>query len=286
MTERKKDLLWLTGLLAILVLFFAKILFTHEIVRAPDIVAEFFWSIKHYKNMSFLELFQPGVKASWDYLTNGGGTEGGGTVSLRFLFYRSFLFWLLPEPVNIAWFMVFHLFLGAVGTYCFCRAIGVGRLGSLLGGLVFALAPENASLINAGHVQKIATISFAPWAFYFLEKGFQTRRYIYPLTTAVCLAFQFFNMHWQVAFYTCLGVGVYGICRSIGILRAEREQLGGTLTRLFGLNLVTLLFFLSTVAISLVPLSDWSQDTTRGAASGSNQGKGGMDVEEAMSLPL
>jgi hypothetical protein len=286
MTERKRDVLWLTGLLAILVLFFSKILFTHEIIRAPDIVAEFYWSIKHFKAQSFLDLFTVNLKAGWDLLGNGGGTEGGGTLSMQFLFYRNLIFWLFPEPANVAWFIVFQLFFGAAGTYCFCRAIGVGRLGSLLGGLVFALAPENASLINAGHVQKIATISFAPWAFYFLEKGFQTRRYIFPLTTAVCLAFQFFNMHWQVAYYTCLGVGVYGICRSIGILRTEREQGGKVLTRLFGLNLVTLLFFLSTVAISLVPLSDWSQDTSRGAASGANQGKGGLDVEEAMSWSL
>jgi hypothetical protein len=285
MTERRKDLLYLAGLLAVLVLFFAKILFTSQIVRAPDIVAEFYWGIKQFKTMGFLDLFRVSLKAGWDLLANGGGTEGGGTLSLHFLFYRNLLFWLIPEPSNIAWFMIFHLFLGGAGVYCFCRAIGIGRLGSFLGGLIFAIAPENASLINAGHVQKIATISFAPWAFYFLEKGFQTRRYIYPLTTAVCLAFQFFNMHWQVAFYTCLGIGAYGICRSIAILRQERER-KGTFTRILGLNLVTLLFFLSTVAISLVPLSDWSTDTTRGMQSGANQGKGGIDVEEAMSWSL
>jgi len=286
MTERKKDLLMLTGMLALLILFFAKILFTNEIVRAPDIVAEFYWSIKQFKQLNLIDLFKVNLTAGWDLLANGGGTEGGGTLSMQFLIYRNLIFWLFPEPSNVAWFIVFHLFFGAAGTYCFCRAIGVGRLGSLVGGLIFALAPENASLINAGHVQKIATISFAPWAFYFLERGFQTRRYIYPLTAAVCLSFQFFNMHWQVAYYTCLGAGVYGICRSIGILRDEREQFRGTLGRIFGLNLVTLLFFLSTVAISLVPLSDWSQDTTRGVQSGANQGKGGLDTEEAMSWSL
>jgi hypothetical protein len=286
MTERKKDLLCLAGLLAILILFFSKILFTHQIIRAPDIVSEFYWGIMHYKNMSFLDLFRVNLKAGWDIFGNSGGTEGGGTLSMQFLFYRSLIFWLIPTPANVAWFIVFQLFFGGVGTYCFCRAIGVGRLGSLLGGLIFALAPENASLINAGHVQKIATISFAPWAFYFLEKGFQTRRYIFPLTTAVCLAFQFFNMHWQVAYYTCLGIGVYGICRSIGMLRSEGKGAKAAFPRILGLNLVTLLFFLSTVAISLVPLSDWSTDTNRGAQSGANAGQGGLNLDEAMSWSL
>ncbi|GFO56567.1 membrane protein [Geomonas sp. Red276] len=285
MTERRKDLLYLLGLLLVLIIFFAKILFTSQIVRAPDIIAEFFWGVKHFKTMSFLDLFRPSMHAGWDYLSNGGGTEGGGTISLQFLFYRNLLFWLLPEPVNTAWFMILHLFFGGAGTYCFCRAIGVGRLGSFLGGLIFAIAPENASLINAGHVQKIATISFAPWAFYFVEKGFQTRRYIFAMTAAVCLAFQFFNMHWQVAFYTCLGIGVYGVCRSAAIIYQERKE-KGTLPKILSLNAIILLFFLSTVAISLVPLSDWSKDTTRGVQSGSNQGKGGLDVEEAMSWSL
>ena len=102
--------------------------------------------------------------------------------------------------------------------------MGAGRLAAFIGGLIFALAPENASLINAGHVMKIATISYAPWAFYFLERGFQTRRVIFFLTTAFVLAFQFFNTHWQIAFYTCLCVGAYGILRLIGIFVAEGKR--------------------------------------------------------------
>lgn len=217
-TERKKDLLLMGALLAILVLFFAKILFTGKIIRAPDITNEFYWTIKHYKEMGFLDLFRVHLRAGWDWLTNGGTTEGGGTLSLQFLFYRSLIFWLFPAPANVAWFIVFHLFVGGAGTYFLCRAIGTGRAAALLGGLIFAIAPENASLINAGHAQKIATISFAPWAFYFLERGYQSRRTIFFLASAVVLAIQFFNMHWQIAFYTCLAIGAYGLCRTAGII--------------------------------------------------------------------
>ena len=285
MTERRKDLLALALMLALLIAFFSKILFTDQIIRAPDITAEFIWNIKHFSKMGFLDLFKVNLNAGWDTLTNGGGSEGGGTVSMQFLFYRNFIFWLFPEPANIAWFIVLHLFFGGAGAFCFCRAIGCGRPAAFFAGLVFALAPENASLINAGHVQKIATISFAPWAFYFMERGFQSRRLIFFLTTSVLLAFQFFNMHWQIAYYTCLGVGGYAFCRSLAIINAERKQ-GRNIIRLVALNLATLLFFLSTVAISLVPLSSWSQETTRGVQSGANQGKGGLDVDEAMSWSL
>jgi hypothetical protein len=286
MTERRKDLLALALLLALLVLYFSKILFTDRIIRAPDITNEFYWMVKHFKGMSLGELFRIQLQADWNPYINSGATDAGGNISMQFLLYRSLLFWLIPEPANIAWFIVFHLFLGGAGAYCYCRAIGTSRPAAFLAGLVFAVAPEIASLINAGHVQKIATISFAPWAFFFLERGFQARRVIYPLATAVTLALQFFNMHWQIAFYTCLGIAVYGVGRSVGILVSERSGGKSPLPRLLLLNLVTLLFFLSTVAISLLPLADWSRDTNRGAQSGANQGKGGLELEEAMSWSM
>lgn len=286
MTERRKDMLYLAALLALLVLFFSKILFTAKVVRAPDITNEFYWTILHYKAMGFWDLFRVHLKAGWDMFANSGGSEGGGTLSMQFLVYRNLIFRFFPAPANVAWFMVLHMFFGAAGTFLYCRAIGASRLASFLGGLIFALAPENASLINAGHVQKIATISFAPWAFYFFEKGFQTRRAIFFLTTGFVLAFQFFNMHWQIAYYTCLGIAVYGLIRTANIIPGELKTGKGAVFRLLGLNVVTVLFFLTTVAISLVPLADWSKDTNRGMQSGANQGKGGLNVDEAMSWSM
>ncbi len=176
MTDRRKDILYLALLLALLMLYFSKILFTDKIIRAPDITNEFYWTVKGFKDMGFLDLFRITLQPTWDLFINGGTSEGGGTLSMQFLLYRNLIFWLFPAPANVAWFMVLQMFFGAAGTFLYCRTIGASRLASFLGGLIFALAPENASLINAGHVQKIATISFAPWAFFFFEKGFQSRR--------------------------------------------------------------------------------------------------------------
>ena len=295
MTDRKKDLLVLSGLLAVLLICFSRILFTHQIIRAPDIINEFYWAVKDIGNLNFWDLFKVNLSsAGWNLLVNSGSTNEGGAASMQFLFLRNLVFWLVPSPTNVAWYIVLHLFIGAAGTYCCCRLVGAGRTASLLGGLIFALATENASLINAGHVMKIATISFAPWGFYFLEKGFKTRRAFYFLATSMVLAYQFFHTHWQIAFYTCLAAGVYGMARSIGILREERSD-GKEFTRLLGLNLTLLIFFLTTVAISLAPLANWAKDSNRGANSGANavatagaspQAQGGLEREEAMSWSL
>ena len=281
MTERRKDLLAIALLLGILVIFFSKILFTDKIIRAPDIINEYYWSVLSYEKNGFLKSFSLDLRALWDIFSNAGNTLEGGDVAGFFLVIPHLVYFVVSPPASVAWFIVLHLFLGAWGTWLCCRVIGTGRAAAFFGALVFALAPENASLINAGHVMKIATIAYAPWAFYFLERGFQSRRLVFFLTTALVLALQFFNTHWQIAFYTCLAVGAYGVCRSIGILVSERPA-GAEVARLAGLNLVVLCFFLSTVAISLAPLANWSTETNRGVQSGSNQGKGGLAREEAM----
>lgn len=287
MTERKKNILTVAALFGLLVAFFAKILFSSKIIRAPDIINEFYWGVVEIRNSSFAKAFAIDLSsAGWDIYINSGHTADGGGAAGQFLLYLKALFYLLPTPTSVAWGIVLQLFFGAVGMYLYCRLIGAGRIAAFLAGTIFALAPEHATLINAGHVMKIATISFAPWAFYFLEKGFLTTRLFWFMATAFVLAFQFFNTHWQIAYYTCLCVGIYGILRVIAISRMETEWRRFPLPRVLGYNLVLLAFFLSTVSISLIPLANWSKDTNRGAQSGANQGKGGLDREEAMSWSL
>lgn len=275
-------------LLAVLVVCYSKVLFTDQIIRAPDIINEFYWGVEGIGKLSFSELFKIDLRsAGWNPYVNSGHTNLGGMASNQFLLLNKLIFWLFPAPSSVAWFIILYLFFGAVGTYLFCRLIGCARTTAFFGGLVFALATENASLINAGHVMKIATICYAPWAFYFLERGFRHLRSIFFLTTGMVLAFQFFNTHWQIAFYTCLCVGLYGIVRAVLLIRGELSGNRREIFRLLGLNLLVLVFFLTTVAISLVPLATWSTDTNRGEQSGANQGQGGLEREEAMmwSLP-
>jgi len=288
MTERRKDILMLTALLLLLVAVFGKILFTTQVVRAPDILNEYFWTVKDLHLLPLSDLFKMNLSnAGWDMLVNSGYTTEGGAVSQQFLKYHNLIYWLFPSPANVAWFMVLHLFFGAAGTYLYCRAIGCSRPAAFLGGLVFGYAAENATLINAGHVLKIATISYAPLAFYLLERGFQRQRLIWFLATGFTLAFQFFNYHWQIAFYTCLCMAVYGLLRFAGQLTAARGN-GDyqPIKRLLLLNLSLLVFFLTTVSISLLPLANWSKETNRGVQSGANQGKGGLDRDEAMTWSM
>jgi hypothetical protein len=285
MTERQKDLLTLTIMLAVMIGLLSPILFTSKIIRAPDILNEYYWSVKDLHTMQLRDLFDVRLTAGWSMYINSGYTTEGGDISLQFLKYHNLIYKLFPPPASVGWFIMLHLFWGGVGTYLYCRIIGASRFAALMGGLIFAIATENASLINAGHVLKIATISYAPFAFYLLEKGFQSRRVIFFMATGFALAFQFFNYHWQIAFYTCMSMAVYGIIRFFGIASLEKKE-PSKIWKLLGLNAVLLVFFLTTVSISLMPLANWSKDTNRGVQSGANQGKGGLDRDEAMSWSM
>ncbi len=127
---------------------------------------------------------------------------------------------------------------------------------------------------------KIATIAHARGCSTILEKGFRTNRLFAYLCAGLVLTLQFFNTHWQIAFYTCLGVAVYGIMRLLEQIYHDEPARKTGHTLLMGLVMV--LFFLAASAISLAPLVGWSKDTNRGAHSGANQGRGGLDREEAM----
>lgn len=288
MTDRRKDTLWLIALFVLLVICYSKVLFTGKIIRAPDIINESYWGVIATKNMGWQEIFSfvHNIKAGWNTEINSGFTNEGGNSAVHLMVHLKAITFLIPAPACVAWTIVLNFFFGACGLYLYCRAIACSRFASFFAALVFSLSPEMASLINAGHVMKIATIAYAPWAFFCLEKGFFTRRLFWFMATAFVLAFQFFTSHWQVAYYTCLCVAVYGVFRVMGILLSKEERAVFPVPRLLGYNLVLLAFFLSTVSMSLFPLANWSKETNRGVNSGANQGKGGLEREEAMSWSL
>lgn len=281
--SRNKSANWtvLLILLAFMVAMFSPILFTSKIVRAPDILNEFYWGVYNSYGKPLWSMLRINLaSAGWDPYINSGHSNDGGMASMQFLYLYRLVFGIIPAPASVAWFMVLHLFIGGAGTYMYCRLTGCSRWAAFLGGIIFAFCTENVSLINAGHVMKIATIAHAPWVFYFLEKGFRSGRLFHYLTAGLVLAFQFYNTHWQIAFYTCLGIAAYVLIRLLsGIFNDEGMRDSG---RVLLMSVVMTLFFLAASAISLAPLAGWSKDTNRGVHSGANQGKGGLDREEAM----
>lgn len=289
MTSKKTSILeqnsFYVALLVIIVIgFCSRLLFTDQIIRASDVITQFFWGAKGVKEQSLLQFIQaiPGIfQAGWDPLSDGGRTLEGGWNAIGLLFHRYLIQHFFPFPASIAWLAVLAMCWGSVGTFKYCRLIGVGRCGAFTAGLLYVLCTENASLINAGHIQKLEAICWFPWVFLFLEKSLRSGRLFHYAMTALMLAIQFFHMHWQISFYSCMAVGVYWCWHAGGRFRAEQGAYGRQFGRDFLMAAVLVALFFSTIAMSFAPLYSWSQQSERGdAVAGSTAGAGGAAAAE------
>jgi hypothetical protein len=277
----EKNWVYLVLLGLITILFCNRILFTDQIIRASDVITQYFWGARAIKDQSMISYFTGTIptsfQASWGPLPDGGRTLEGGWNANYLLFYERLIQHYLPFPASIAWLSVLSLLWGGVGTFLYCRLIGVSHIGAFAAGLLFALCTENASLINAGHIQKIETISWFPWVIYFLEKALRSRRLYHYAMTSLMLGVQFFNMHWQISFYTCLTVAVYWFFFVGKSFIAQKGEYIRSFRKDFLLAFVMVLLFFSTIAMSFAPLLSWSRQSER---------SGGMSTEEGMSWSM
>ena len=275
----QKDWFWIILLGITVTLFCQRVLFTDQIIRASDVITQFFWSAKRIHAQTIPEYLAtiPAIfQANWEPLNDGGRTLEGGWNAIGLLFHRYFIQHFLPFPASIAWLAVLSLFWGAIGTFLYCRLIGIGRFGAFAAGLLFALGSENLSLINAGHIQKIEAICWFPWVIMSLEKSLRSKRLFHYAMTGLLLAVQFFNMHWQISFYTCLAVGVYWLFHVAWNFTESTEQRKRLGKDLLLATVMTTLFF-TTIAMSFAPLFSWSKQSER---------SGGMSHEAGMSWSM
>jgi len=284
----KRDWFYIAVLGVMVTLFCNRLLFTDQVIRASDVTTQFIWGAKAAKEQTVLNYFLtlPGVfRAGWEPLNDGGRTLEGGWNAISLLSHRFLIQHFFPFPASIAWLAVLSLMWGGIGTYLYCRLIGIGCLGSLAAGLLFALCTENASLINAGHIQKLETISWFPWVLFFLEKSLRSGRFFHYALTALMLALQFFNMHWQISFYACLAVAMYWFFYVGGRFLKEKSDY----KRFFGKDLllavIMVILFFTTIAMSFAPLLSWSRQSERAGGMGQEEGMSwSMPPEELLTL--
>jgi hypothetical protein len=289
----ERDSFYILLMTVIIIGFFGRILFTDQIIRASDVATQFFWGAKGVKEQSLLQFFQgiPTIfQVSWDTLSDGGRTLEGGWNAIGLLFHRYFIQHFFPFPSSIAWLVVLAMCWGSIGTFLYCRLIGVSRLGALAAGLLYVICTENASLINAGHIQKFEAICWFPWIFLFMEKALRSGRLFHYAMTALMLAIQFFHMHWQISFYSCLAVGTYWCWHAAGKFQEQGRLYGKQFSKDFLLAVVLVALFFSTIAMSFAPLYSWSKQSERGDAVSGAVGQGvtkaaekGIGYDEGMS---
>ncbi len=261
---------WILLIAVIPVVLLYRILFLGELIRASDITSQYYWGVLDYGKSwiptPLSELWIPYVNF---------GTDGSVGYATYLLPWRLLTYMIFPLPVSIAWEIVTHLIFAGIGTFLYCRIIGLNRFSAFLSALFFILSSQLITLINAGHVGKINTIAWTPWIFLALEKGLREKRAFHFLLAGGALAFQFLEMHWQVSFYTCLAVGFYFIFRVTGIYSKKKDAAEtGRLTLCAALMVAV---FFAASSVSFLPVYEWSKTTERA---------GGMSKQEGMNWSM
>ncbi|MCL5960956.1 MAG: YfhO family protein [Chloroflexi bacterium] len=194
------------------------------------------------------------------------------------------LLWLLPIQQAFNLFTVERFFLAGAFLYAYCRTLGIGRMGSLVGAISFAYGSFMIGQLQHTNLSNGAI--WLPLVLFFVELAISAsgrRRVIHLLLAGIALAMQSLAVHIQPLIMTLLAVSLYVPFRTVvwqgvdawkgskgasrigdarAILRQALAKIPPALLVLgvvFGIGL-------GLAAIQLIPLYELGQDSARGIA--------------------
>lgn len=188
------------------------------------------------------------------------------------LYPLSVLFYVLPIASAYGWFTVLHVFLAGLFMHVYTRTIGVGRLGSLLAGVVYAFS--GFMMVSVDFPMVIAAATWLPLILAATELAVRTQEgktrgrspIPYMLGGAVVLGIQFLAGHAEMSYYVVMITGFYAACRLAILWWREREAKQVAILALFILGMILLGTGLG--AIQLIPFYELARLNFRqGAAS-------------------
>ena len=188
------------------------------------------------------------------------------------------VFLLLPAAVGFNLLFVLHVVAAGLGMRAWSRATGTSAGGALLAALAYAFTPKVFAHLGFGHVGLVYAAAYVPWALWAAYRaGRGSWRHVGALGLA--LGWQFIA-HPQLAFYTGLVAGIYGLAVACdaqhatrSVQRAIRNSQFAILRLLLGAMLAS-----AVAAVQLLPLLRFAPLSARAAM--------GFSESAVSSLPL
>src|SRR5690349_5781672 len=97
----EKDWFYVALMAVVVIVFCNRLLFTDQIIRASDVITQFFWGAKGVKTQSIGEYLAsiPSIfRANWELFMDGGRTLEGGWNAIGLLFHRYLIQHYFPFP--------------------------------------------------------------------------------------------------------------------------------------------------------------------------------------------
>ena len=182
----------------------------------------------------------------WNPFVFNGTSFVGTSVSALF----SPMNWLLlpvPQPVSYEIGALLKLLLAGTGIFYFCRRLGLSVESGFAGGLIYAFAGYNISLLNYPNTSISVLLGFGLLA---LEDYLETRRWRSFAAFALIVAAAFLGGHVESAVLHVLAYGLYALVRSWkSLIRVGMAiLLGFGISAVVTIPFVEFMFFSSTFA--------------------------------------
>lgn len=128
------------------------------------------------------------------------------------IFYPTFLLrMVLPTDVAMTWGFIIHLILAGLFTFVFLRALGLGFLAALIGGLAYMLSGNIAGLVSPGHDGKLFMSALLPLALFLVWRGVRDGRTWAWGALAFTIGLAVLTPHPQLLQYLLLTCGAFGL---------------------------------------------------------------------------
>ncbi len=122
------------------------------------------------------------------------------------------LFAFLPTAAAFGWTVWLHLVLASWFTFLFARAIGIGRWGAVVAGVVYVYCGYAVGWIAFPTLGQWVSV-WLPLLLLCFERALQTRRAAWALGAAGAVAAQFLGGHLQVSLYVLGAFAAYAVYR-------------------------------------------------------------------------
>jgi len=266
-----------TGLLAAAVMAIAAIAFYgfdmatgSSVPFTHDATASDIWHLNYPLKHVYTEGLREGRLPLWcPGIGTGLPLHAEGEVGALYPF-NLVLFYFLPLSLAFNWAILIHVVLAGVFAALYARQVGANRGGSLLAGLVFALA--GFFVTHVKHTNMIAAAVWIPLLLFLEERYARGRSLRTAGVFAIVVGIMLVAGHPQLAYNNLLIAGAYAVCLAVGILR--RDTGGGVKEALrFGRGLAWGVLLGVILALpQLLPTYELTTHSPR---------RGGLSLEEA-----
>jgi len=187
-------------------IFFSEIILSERPLFGSDFVLQFYpWKTFIYDYVRTHNSFP-----FWNpYLFS--GTPFIANIQASMFYPLGFLFYVMPTEYAYGYTIIIHCILGSLFMYIFVRSLSVNQVGAFLSAVIFTYNGFFMAHLYAGHLTFVQSYIWIPLIFHYVRKFLNTPYFRYAILAGLFLGIQILGGFPQIAFYTILGVLVFGV---------------------------------------------------------------------------